>query len=123
MVATRSQRAAAVNNFDLLDDVDEAFDNQANLSSHTTIKRDYGPSHVLGTESSCSLQVLEEIEDESKSSEMRSYVIIVILAVVTYTTYPGTTFGNNTLEPTMHTVFYYGWISATSTGFGSSLFQ
>lgn len=59
-----------------------------------------------------------EIDSESKSSEMRSYVIIAVLAIITYATYPGNTWEDNALEPTVHTVFYYGWISAISTGFG-----
>ncbi|KAL7548349.1 hypothetical protein ACHAWF_011635 [Thalassiosira exigua] len=54
---------------------------------------------------------------ECKSSEIRSYAIIALLAIITYTTYPGTAWGKN-VEPTVHTVFYYGWISAISTGFG-----
>lgn len=57
----------------------------------------------------------DEIQAESKMSEIRSYVVIATLAIITYASYPGTTWGN---EPTLHTVFYYGWISAMSTGFG-----
>lgn len=57
-------------------------------------------------------------EAEPKSAEVQSYIVLALLATITYATYPGVTWGNNALEPTMHTVFYYGWISAISTGFG-----
>jgi zinc transporter, ZIP family len=101
MVATRSQRAAAsAANFDL----DEVEGGPGVLSSQSN-------SRLLETP-------IRDIKVESKSSEIRSYVIIIILAIITYATYPGTKFGSNTLQPTMHTVFYYGWISAISTGFG-----
>lgn len=60
----------------------------------------------------------EKVEAESKSSEIRSYVVIAVLAFITYAAYPENTWGNKALEPTIHTVFYYGWISAISTGFG-----
>lgn len=59
---------------------------------------------------------------ESRTSERRSYAIIALLALITYAAYPGATWGNDNdddaLEPTVHTVFYYGWISAISTGLG-----
>lgn len=60
----------------------------------------------------------DDIEAESKMSEIRSYVVIATLAIITYASYPGNTWGSDALEPTTHTVFYYGWISAISTGFG-----
>lgn len=68
----------------------------------------------------------ETIEPESKYSEYRSYAILLLLAAITYLAYPS----NNTTtsdelnlnsqyaKPTLHTVFYYGWISAISTGLG-----
>jgi zinc transporter ZupT len=55
---------------------------------------------------------------ESQFSQLRSYAILSLLALITYLTYPGSIWGNRGLEPTIHTVFYYGWISAISTGFG-----
>lgn len=121
-MATRSQRAAAAAaNFDL-DEVDNTPDD---LSSHSTGKVQNHSHDKRG----CSIHLLRDtkgtescdegkIEAESKSSEIRSYIIIVILAIITYVTYPGSTWGHDGLEPTMHTVFYYGWISAISTGFG-----
>ena len=60
----------------------------------------------------------ENEESESQLSQMISYGIILLLAFITYATYPGNTLGNKGLDPTIHTVFYYGWISAISTGFG-----
>jgi ZIP family zinc transporter len=57
-------------------------------------------------------------EAESQLSQMISYGILLLLAFITYATYPGSTLGNKGLDPTIHTVFYYGWISAISTGFG-----
>ena len=102
MVATRSQRAAAAAaNFDL-DEVD-------NNNNHDPATKFPNDAQTTTCED-------EDIEVESKSSEFRSYVIIMILAIITYVAYPGTTFGKN--EPTIHTVFYYGWVSCISTGFG-----
>lgn len=61
----------------------------------------------------------ESIVPESKSSEMRSYAAMALLAAITYAAYPGPSWGGSaSREPTVHTVFYYGWISAISTGFG-----
>lgn len=58
------------------------------------------------------------IKAETTSSEIRSYIIIALFAIITYAAYPGTTWGKDALPPSVHTVFYYGWISAMSTGFG-----
>jgi zinc transporter ZupT len=62
--------------------------------------------------------VEDNIPAESRCAEVRSYAVIALLALITYATYPGITWGNNAMEPSVHTVFYYGWISAISTGFG-----
>ncbi|KAL7533592.1 hypothetical protein ACHAXR_005337 [Thalassiosira sp. AJA248-18] len=125
MVATRSQRAAAAAaNFDL-DEVDKA-----PLALPETKGKSIEHDHAHHAHRGCPVHLLGDakgdgksgenvkLEAESKSSELRSYVIIAILAIITYAAYPGTTWGENALEPTMHTVFYYGWISAISTGFG-----
>ena len=41
-----------------------------------------------------------------------------LLALITYAAYPGVSWwGDAALEPTVHTVFHYGWISVISTGF------
>jgi len=129
MVATRSQRAAAA-------DIDDnevnkqtssaIFDKSVNNSSHSTgtsVSQPHGicrsPAHqVEETHLSNEPSKDSKIDSESKTSERRSYMIIAALAVITYVTYPGNTWGDNALEPSLHTVFYYGWISAISTGFG-----
>ena len=109
MVATRSQRAAAAAaNFDL-----DEVDNNNNHDPAATTKF-LNNKDAQTTTTTCE----EDIEVESKSSEYRSYVIIIILAIITYVAYPGVTFGKNGHEPTIHTVFYYGWVSCISTGFG-----
>lgn len=63
------------------------------------------------------------IEAESKYSEKRSYFILLALAIVTYTIHPRSSWFTHATsaypeKPTLHTVFYYGWISAVSTGLG-----
>ena len=111
MVATRSQRAAAAEaNFDL-DEVDNN-NNHHDRSAATKFLNNKDAAQTTTCEDE------EDIEVESKSSEYRSYVIIIILAIITYVAYPGVTFGKNGHEPTIHTVFYYGWVSCISTGFG-----
>mmetsp|Transcript_19416 Transcript_19416/g.33318 ORF Transcript_19416/g.33318 Transcript_19416/m.33318 type:complete len:369 (+) Transcript_19416:127-1233(+) len=130
MVATRSQRAASA--------AAKVNGNEGDNSSSTPhrssaeLVKQYSPSPEKGSSHGhdgldCPAHIIrvskgacddKKIEAESKSSEIRSYVVIAILAVITYVTYPGTTWGSNALEPTLHTVFYYGWISAMSTGFG-----
>jgi len=129
MVATRSQRAAAAAaNFDL-DEVKKSSLTPTGTrdklkQSSPSANREHDHAHH---DRGCPVHLLRDtkgeseddaIEAEPRSSEIRSYIIIAILAIITYATYPGTTWGNNALEPTMHTVFYYGWISAISTGFG-----
>ena len=110
MVATRSQRAAAAEaNFDL-DEVDNN-NNHHDRSAATKFLNNKDAAQTTTCQD-------ENIEVESKSSEYRSYVIIIILAIITYVAYPGVTFGKNGHEPTIHTVFYYGWVSCISTGFG-----
>lgn len=69
------------------------------------------------------------IEPESKFSEYRSYAILLLFAMITYCAYPSSSSssyshhhhhdGQQHNQPiTLHTVFYYGWISAISTGLG-----
>jgi len=55
--------------------------------------------------------------DAARTSELRSYAVIALLALITCAAYPGAAWGRES-EPTVHTVFYYGWISAISTGLG-----
>ena len=125
MVVTRSQRAAAAAaNFDL-DEVDKYPRDRASSRSDDGLSHspgDHGhvrPAHLHRDDKESIWPVdSEHFDDEPLSSEIRSYIIIIILAIITYITYPGTTVGNNSPEPTLHTVFYYGWISAISTGFG-----
>ena len=70
-------------------------------------------------------------EPESKFSERRSYAILILFALITYFAYPSSSSSwsttnhhhhhddnNNNIPITLHTVFYYGWISAISTGLG-----
>ena len=112
MVATRSQRAAAAEaNFDL-----DEVDNNNNNHDRSAATTKFLNNKDAQTTTTCEDE--EDIEVESKSSEYRSYVIIIILAIITYVAYPGVTFGKNGHEPTIHTVFYYGWVSCISTGFG-----
>ncbi|KAL3812064.1 hypothetical protein ACHAXA_010036 [Cyclostephanos tholiformis] len=64
--------------------------------------------------------------EESKHSERRSRAILVALLVITIVLHPRCSWfvapqnrdRNNNDRPTLHTVFYYGWISAVSTGLG-----
>ncbi|KAL7475848.1 hypothetical protein ACHAW6_001748 [Cyclotella cf. meneghiniana] len=52
---------------------------------------------------------------ESSLSQLRSYCILLLFALITIFTCPH----HQTMHtPTPHTVFYYGWISAVSTGLG-----
>ncbi|KAL7430690.1 hypothetical protein ACHAXH_001936 [Discostella pseudostelligera] len=65
----------------------------------------------------------ETIEPESKFSEYRSYTILLLFTMITYFAYPTTSDSDSQQQqhhdkPTLHTVFYYGWISAISTGLG-----
>jgi zinc transporter ZupT len=63
----------------------------------------------------------ETIEPESKFSEYRSYTILLLFTMITYFAYPTTSDSQQQQhhdKPTLHTVFYYGWISAISTGLG-----
>jgi ZIP family zinc transporter len=77
------------------------------------------PAHLLDTKGDNKQAPDDDVvKVESKSGEMRSYIILAILALITYVTYPGLTLGEHAHAPTKHTVFYYGWISAISTGFG-----
>lgn len=130
MVATRSQRAAAAaanfnpNEEDKTPLTSTGTQGKPVKQSSPSADKEHDHAHH---DRGCPVHLLrdtkgaredDKIEAESKSSEIRSYVIIAILAIITYAIYPGTTWGNNALEPTMHTVFYYGWISAISTGFG-----
>lgn len=140
MVSTRSQRAeaAAAGNVDS-EEVDKNPPTSPGKRGKPPVKQSAPPASADNGEpdhshhdSGCSENSLkdtkegaddddaddEKIEAESKSSEIRSYIIIAILAAITYVTYPGKTWGNKEFEPTIHTVFYYGWVSAISTGFG-----
>ena len=76
------------------------------------------PAHLLKEATNGDSKTKENEANESQLSQMISYGIILLLAFITYATYPGNTLGNKGLDPTIHTVFYYGWISAISTGFG-----
>lgn len=78
------------------------------------------PAHLLKEEATNgdSDKTKGNEKGESQFTQMISYGIIILLAIITYATYPGNTLGNKGLDPTIHTVFYYGWISAISTGFG-----
>jgi ZIP family zinc transporter len=69
------------------------------------------PAHILKSTLS---QDDEGTAPESSTSQIRSYVILLIFALITIVAYPGV--GLQT--PTIHTVFYCGWISAVSTGLG-----
>lgn len=71
-------------------------------------------------------------EPESKFSERRSYAILLLFALITYFAYPSSSstssssttssttnhHHDNNIPITLQTVFYYGWISAISTGLG-----
>lgn len=134
MVATRSQRAAAANleSDGAVNGTDKAPptvpEKSVEQSSHSVDKEDDhahrasdcpAPSVKETKPAQGESDEDEKIKAESKYSEIRSYIVIAILAIITYATYPGNiTWGNDALEPTVHTVFYYGWISAISTGFG-----
>lgn len=113
MVATRSQRAAASTAKVQPDKVDklvftlpqERIGGDCTVHTFRDTSKDGDSGSIL-------------TESEPKSTEVQSYIVLALLATITYATYPGVTWGNNALVPTMHTVFYYGWISAISTGFG-----
>lgn len=75
------------------------------------------PAHVL-KEAAADGKKTDDDEVESTHARIRSYIILAIFALITYVTYPGSTLGDKSFQPTMHTVFYYGWISAISTGLG-----
>ena len=68
------------------------------------------PAHVLQE----SLNKDAEETPESSTSQFRSYVVLLIFLLITIFTHPG----SGLQTPTPHTVFYYGWISAVSTGLG-----
>ena len=55
-------------------------------------------------------------DPEVKATESWAYVVLVLLAAVTYGTVP-TPFQPHG-EPTIMHVFYYGWLTALSTGAG-----
>lgn len=138
MVVTRRQRAAAEDANINLDEYDPSpppstkkkskkkASSQGTPSSSPSKQHDHAhhdhrgcPAHILkesmnGNDDSTK----ENAENESQRSQMVSYGILILLALITYATFPGNTLGNKGLEPTIHTVFYYGWISAISTGFG-----
>lgn len=59
----------------------------------------------------------DKVKPESAATMRRSYMLLVLMAIITYVTYPSDALGRS-VEPTAHTVFFYGWISAISTGLG-----
>ena len=65
----------------------------------------------------------EDVDDESMHSERRSRAILVMLLIITIVLHPKCSWFDGSASssngrPTLHTVFYYGWISAVSTGLG-----
>lgn len=134
MVTTRSQRASAAkqsnNNSEDAAGADDAKKSKTKVEHHGHHHRDRPSIHDHS-------RPLEQYDDGGKdevqaadggtqtqqggganSSEIRSYLIIALLALITYAAYPGTTWGGNSHDPTVRTVFYYGWMSAVSTGLG-----
>ncbi|KAL3783847.1 hypothetical protein ACHAWO_011443 [Cyclotella atomus] len=69
------------------------------------------PAHILKDALS---ESQEDSTPETSSSQLRSCLILTLFLLITIFAHPGS--GFNT--PTIHTVFYYGWISAVSTGLG-----
>lgn len=120
MVVTRNQAKARENN-----DTGSApssssqngagpatYDDGANKKSDENIKK--GEKKDDGS-------ISKYIEAESMYSERRSYAILIALAVVTVVLHPRSSWfvtPNPNEKPTLHTVFYYGWISAVATGLG-----
>ena len=115
MVVTRNQAKARVNN--------------DNGSASSSSQNGAGPATNDGAKKSDeNIKKGEKkddgskcIEDESKYSERRSYAILIALAVVTVVLHPRSSWfvtPNPNEKPTLHTVFYYGWISAVATGLG-----
>jgi len=47
------------------------------------------------------------------------YLLLVLFAVITYATMPVPFHPPHGEEPTIQHVFYYGWLTAISTGFGA----
>ena len=132
MAVTRRQRAAAEEANINADEYDlnppaSMTKPKRNQSRHSPSKQhDHAhhdhrgcPAHILKEAMNGESTALKEnLESESKLSQTVSYGVIILLALITYATFPGNSLGNKGLEPTVHTVFYYGWISAISTGFG-----
>ena len=134
MVATRRQRAAAsedeISPLKSLpavapktpsrkqkDDSSPLPANASNNGSSPSKEHDHAhhdhrgcPAHILQE----ALEDGSESKPESSFSQARSYVILLIFLLITIFTHPG----SNLSTPTPHTVFYYGWISAVSTGLG-----
>ena len=139
MVATRNQRSTASKaGFDV-DEVDIATPPRRNgrhaaTVANADVKLDDAKKRISNnketatnnnTKATNTDKVNDDVEDEaeSKYSERRSYCILLTLAIITYILHPSSSWYTNATstypaKPTLHTVFYYGWVSAVSTGLG-----
>ena len=132
MVATRNQRSTAAKaGFDV-DKVDMATPPRRNGRNNAAAaadvrldaaKKRISTSTTTTTAATTSTTTTTEGEAESKYSERRSICVLLILAVITYILHPSSSWYTTATstypaKPTLHTVFYYGWVSAVSTGLG-----
>jgi ZIP family zinc transporter len=139
MVATRNQRSTASKAGFNVDEVDIATPPRRNGRHAATVvnadvKLDDAKKRISNnketatnnnTKASNTDKVNDDVDEEaeSKYSERRSYCILLILAIITYILHPSSSWYTNATstypaKPTLHTVFYYGWVSAVSTGLG-----
>lgn len=116
MVATRRQRQADGAEASPLKSLPETPSRSAASGTKEHAHHDHRgcPAHVFQT-----LDDEEEApsEPESSASQLRSYVGLLLLGLLTIVAHPETGYHTPT-TPSPHTVFYYGWISAVSTGLG-----
>jgi ZIP family zinc transporter len=133
MVATRNQRSTASKaGFDV-DEVDIATPPRRNgrHATNADVKLNDAKKRISNNKETATnnntkatnTDKIEEDEAESKYSERRSYCILLTLAIITYILHPSSSWYTNATstypaKPTLHTVFYYGWVSAVSTGLG-----
>ncbi len=134
MVATRGQRAAAAEaNFDL-DEVAEApsrlpngtnsgyihnaSNNGIRLRKSNNNNNNNNNIQAEAEEEEEEANSVTAAEPESEFSKRRSYAILLLFALITYLAHPSHHHHDDDIPITLHTVFYYGWISAISTGLG-----
>ncbi|KAL3805828.1 hypothetical protein HJC23_007789 [Cyclotella cryptica] len=106
------------------DDINGNNVNDSNNNNNSNSSPSKEHDHAHHDHRGCPAHILKDALDaapsapptpESSLSQLRSYAVLLLFALITIFARPPP---HDSAAPTAHTVFYYGWISAVSTGLG-----